>query len=60
MELLFVAQKYQMKTALIHIQGSISRQKLILTCLEQALCIYSLTQKYGLRPEALQATRAFD
>ena len=60
MELLFVAQKYQMKTALIHIRGSISRQKLILTCPEQALCIYSLAQKYGLRPEALQAARAFD
>ena len=58
MELLFVAQKYQMKTALIHIRGSISRQKLILTCPEQALCIYSLAQKYGLRPEALQAARA--
>ena len=57
MELLSVAQKYQMGTALTHIRGSMSRQNLLPTRLEPALHIYSLAQKYGLQPEVLQAAR---
>jgi hypothetical protein len=57
MELLSVAQKYQMGTVLIHIRGSIARQNPVPTHLEPALRIYSLAQKYGLRPEALQTAR---
>jgi hypothetical protein len=56
-ELLSVAQKYQMGTALSHIRGTIARRNLLPTGLEQALRIYSLTLKYGLRPEALQTAR---
>jgi hypothetical protein len=59
MELLSVAQKYQMEPALTHIRGSISRRNSLPTRrLEPALHIYALAQKYGLRPEALQAARA--
>ena len=59
MELLSVAQKYQMEAALTHIRGSIGRQNALPTrCLESALHIYTLSQKYGLRPEALQSARA--
>jgi hypothetical protein len=59
MELLFVAQKYQMGTTLTHIRGSISQQNLLLPSgLEQALHIYALAQNYGLRPEALRMARA--
>jgi hypothetical protein len=57
MELLSVAQKYQMGTVLIHIRGSIALQYPLPTDLEPALRIYSLAQKYGLRPEALQTAR---
>jgi hypothetical protein len=57
MELLSVAQKYQMGTVLIHIRGSIARQNPLPTQLEPALRVYSLAQKYGLRPEALQTAR---
>jgi hypothetical protein len=57
MELLSIAQKYHMGTALIHIRGSISRQNSLPTRLEPALRIYSLALKYGLRPEALQTAR---
>jgi hypothetical protein len=57
MELLSVAQKYQMGTVLIHIRGSIARQNPLPTHLEPALRIYSLAQKYRLRPEALQTAR---
>ena len=53
MELLSVAQKYQMESALTHIRGSIARQNSLPTRLEPALHIYALAQKYGLRPEAL-------
>lgn len=59
MELLYVAQKYQMEIALTHIRGSIGRQNSLSTRrLESALHIYALAQKYGLLPEALQAARA--
>jgi BTB/POZ domain len=57
MELLSVAQKYQMDTILIHIRGSIARQNPMPTHLEPALRMHSLAQKYGLRPEALQTAR---
>jgi hypothetical protein len=56
MELLSVAQKYQMGNALTHIR-SIARQKSLPTHLEPALRIYALAQKYGLRPEALRSAR---
>ncbi len=62
MKLLSVAQEYKMGTVLIHIRGSIARQNPRQnpppTRLESALHIYALAQKYGLRPEALQAARA--
>ena len=57
MELLSVAQDYQMGTALTHIRGSVARQNSLPTRLEPALRIYALAQKYGLRPEALQTAR---
>ena len=57
MELLSVAQKYQIETALTHIRGSIARQKSLPTRLDSALHIYALAQMYGLRPEALQTAR---
>ena len=57
MELLSVAQKYQMGAVLVHIRGSIARQNPLPTHLEPALRIYFLAQKYGLRQEALQTAR---
>ncbi|KAF8491514.1 hypothetical protein F5888DRAFT_1053594 [Russula emetica] len=58
MELLSVAQKYQMGIALTHIRGSIARQIPLPTRPEPALRIYALAQKHGLRSEALQTARA--
>ena len=57
MELLSVAQKYQMVTVLDHIRGSIARQNPPSTQQDTALHIYALAQKYGLHQEALQAAR---
>jgi hypothetical protein len=57
MELLSVAQKYQMEIALTHIRGSIARQDLLPTRPESALHSYALAQKHGLRLEALQTAR---
>ena len=57
MELLSVAQKYQMGIALTHIRGSIARQSPLPTHPEPALRIYALAQKHGLRIEALQTAR---
>jgi hypothetical protein len=57
MELLSVAQKYQMGTSLTHIRASIVQQNSLPTSLEPALHGYALAQKYGLRPEALQTAR---
>ena len=57
MELLSVANTYQMVSVLAHIRGSIARQKLSSTQQGTALHMYSLAQKYGLHEEALQATR---
>jgi hypothetical protein len=57
MELLSVAQNYQVGTALSHMRASISQQNSLPTGLKQALHIYSLAQKYRLRREALQSAR---
>ena len=57
MELLFVAQKYQMDSVLAHIRLSIARYNPPSTQRDSALYMYSLAQKYGLRQEALQAAR---
>jgi len=57
MELLSVAQKYQMGPALTHIRGFIALRNPLSTRLDTALRIYDLAQKYGLRPEALQTAR---
>jgi hypothetical protein len=58
MELLSVAQKYQMGAALSHIRASVAQQNLLPTRLEPALHLYALAQKYKLRPEALQAVQS--
>jgi hypothetical protein len=57
MELLSVAQKYQIETALANIRGTIARQSSLPTGIESAIRIYFLAKKYGLRPEALQSAR---
>jgi hypothetical protein len=57
MELLSVAQKYQMAPTLDHIRGSIMRQSPPSTQRNAALRIYSLAQEYGLHHEALQAAQ---
>jgi hypothetical protein len=58
MELLSVAQKYQMDSVLAHARDKIVRHHPLPIRLEPALRIYSLAQKYGLRPEALQTAQA--
>jgi hypothetical protein len=57
MELLSVAQKYQMDSVLVHIRDRIARQNPPSTKLDSAIRSYSLAQKYGLREEALQAAQ---
>ena len=57
-ELLSVAQKYQMRPALSHIRASIAQQNLIPTLLEPALDLYALARRYDLRPESLQAAQS--
>jgi hypothetical protein len=57
MELLSVAQKYQMEAVLDHIRAIVARQNPLPTQLEPALHIYALAQRYGLRPEALRSAR---
>jgi hypothetical protein len=57
MELLSVAQTYQMGFVLSRIRDRIARHNPPPTHLEPALRVYALAQKYGLRPEALQAAR---
>lgn len=57
MELLSLAQKYEMESVLIHIRASIAQRHPPPTDLESALRIYVLAQKDGLRPEALQTAR---
>jgi hypothetical protein len=58
MELLSVAQKYQMGSTLTHIRGIIALQNSLPNHPESALHIYALAQQHGLRPEALQSARA--
>ena len=57
MEILFVAQKYQMGPVLTHIRDRIPRHGLLHSSLESLLRNYSLAQKYGLRTEALQTAQ---
>ena len=57
MELLSVAQKYEMSHILAHIRGSIALQDPPLICKSNALHAYSLAQKYGLSQEVAQAAR---
>jgi hypothetical protein len=58
MELLSVAQKYQMDSVLAHIRDRIARKNPPSTKLDSAVHIYSIAQKYGLREEALQAAQS--
>lgn len=57
LELLSVAQKYQMGSVLVHIRAIIARHYPLPTRLKPALRIYSLAHKYGLRPEVLLSAR---
>jgi hypothetical protein len=57
MELLSVAQIYQMESVLANIRRNVVQQNTLPSGLEPALHMYFLAQKYGLRPEALQAAR---
>ncbi|KAH9174302.1 hypothetical protein EDB89DRAFT_564497 [Lactarius sanguifluus] len=57
MELLAVAQKYQMDSALAHIRGAIARQDPPFIRPETALRDYFLAQEHELHQEALQAAR---
>ncbi|KAH9024486.1 hypothetical protein EDB83DRAFT_2527196 [Lactarius deliciosus] len=57
MELLSVAQKYEMSSVMDHIRGSLSQQDPPFIHRENAFLTYSLAQKYGLRREAIQAAR---
>ena len=56
-ELLFVAQKYQMSSVLAHIRSTIARDSPIPNRPENSLYTYALAQQYGLRQEALQAAQ---
>ena len=58
MELLFVAQKYQMSSVLAHIRSMIvARERPLSARPETSFHTYALAQKYGLRQEALQAAQ---
>lgn len=57
LELLYVAKKYEMNHVLAHIRGSIALRDPPLICRSNALRVYSLAQKYGLRQEVVQAAR---
>ena len=57
MELLAVAQKYQMDSVLTHVRA-ISQQHLSSILPESALYVYFLAQKYELHQEVLQAARS--
>jgi hypothetical protein len=57
MELLSVAQKYEMSSVIDHIRGSLSLQDPPFIHRENAFLAYSLAQRYGLRHEAIQAAR---
>ena len=57
MELLAVAQKYEMDSVVSHIRGAISRQEPPFLRLETAFHVYFLAQQYGLYQEAVQAAQ---
>ena len=57
MELLSVAQKYQMDSVLVYIRAIIARHNPLPTGLKPALRVYLLAYKYGLRPEVLRSAR---
>ncbi|KAH9166769.1 hypothetical protein EDB89DRAFT_1891104 [Lactarius sanguifluus] len=57
MELLSVAQQYEMGSVLTHIRGTLSRQHPLFITPENAFLAYSLAQRYGLQEEATQAAR---
>ncbi len=57
MELLSVAQKYQMDFILSSVRERIAQHHPLPTGLEPALRMYSLARTYDLRPESLQAAR---
>jgi hypothetical protein len=57
MELLSVAQKYQMDSVMAYIRYNVAQQNPPPTERDTALYVYHLAQKYGLRHEALQAAR---
>ncbi|KAI0248056.1 hypothetical protein BJV78DRAFT_851427 [Lactifluus subvellereus] len=58
MELLSVAQKYKMDVILTHIRNHIAQQDPPFIREDTAFHVYSLSQQYGLRREALQAARS--
>ena len=58
MELLSVAQKYQMIAVLDHIRGRIAQQNPPSFQQDTAFRVYSLAQMYGLHQEALQAAQS--
>ncbi|KAH9174307.1 hypothetical protein EDB89DRAFT_2094036, partial [Lactarius sanguifluus] len=57
MELLAVAQKYQMDSVMTHIRGAIARQDPPFIRPETAFHVYFLAQQHELHQEALQAAR---
>jgi hypothetical protein len=57
MELLSVAQKYQMGSILVHMRAIIALSDPLPTCLKPTLRLYCLAHKYGLRPEVLRYAR---
>jgi len=57
MELLAVAQKYEMNSVMSHIRGAVALQDPPFLRLETAFHIYFLAQQYGLHLEAVQAAR---
>ncbi|KAH8981748.1 hypothetical protein EDB86DRAFT_3086778 [Lactarius hatsudake] len=57
MELLSVAQKYEMSSVLSYIRGSLALQDPPFITPENAFLAYSLAQRYGLYKEATQAAR---
>ena len=57
MELLSVAQKYNMNHALARIRGAVASQDPPFICPENAFHVYSLAQKYGLCQEVFRAAR---
>ncbi|KAI9450630.1 hypothetical protein BJY52DRAFT_1419496 [Lactarius psammicola] len=58
LELLSTCQKYKMTTVLIRIRDRAFQRDPSLICPGNALHVYSLAQKYGLRKEALLAAEA--